>query len=124
MHNLPRVAECRRTGADPSAQAQEDHLLAADIQTTETTEERTPARRRTVARRPRRGAAGPMRSIAIFAAVGGLVAAVALPAYAATTPVGSEAATSLQQLAETDAQSLVVASETTAAPLDRGTYSA
>lgn len=65
-----------------------------------------------------------MRSIAIFAAVGGLVAAVALPAYAATTPVGSEAATSLQQLAETDAQSLVVASETTAAPLDRGTYSA
>lgn len=65
-----------------------------------------------------------MRSIAIFAAVGGLVAAVALPAYAATTPVGSEASTSLQQLAETDAQSLVVASETTAAPLDRGTYSA
>lgn len=62
------------------------------------------------------------RSVVIFGAVGALVAAVALPAYAATTPVTE--ATTLQQLAAEDAQSLVVASEATAAPLDRGTYSA
>lgn len=65
----------------------------------------------------------PMRSIAIFGAVGALVAAVALPAYAASsTPV--DAAATLQQIATDDAQSLVVASEATSAPLDRGTYSA
>lgn len=64
-----------------------------------------------------------MRSIAIFGAVGALVAAVALPAYAASsTPV--DAAATLQQVAADDAQSLVVASEATAAPLDRSTYSA
>ncbi|UYO97949.1 M23 family metallopeptidase [Microbacterium sp. M28] len=64
-----------------------------------------------------------MRSIAIFGAVGALVAAVALPAYASTTPT-TEAATTLQQIAVDDAQSLVVASEATAAPINRGNYSA
>ncbi|UWF77034.1 MULTISPECIES: M23 family metallopeptidase [Microbacterium] len=64
-----------------------------------------------------------MRTVAIFAAVSALVAAVALPAYAATKPTGTEA-TTLQQLAVDDAQSLVVASEATAAPLNRGSYSA
>ncbi|WP_429457352.1 M23 family metallopeptidase [Microbacterium sp. ZKA21] len=65
----------------------------------------------------------PLRSIAIFGAVGALVAAVALPAYASTTPT-TEVATTLQQVAMDDAQSLVVASEATAAPMDRGNYSA
>lgn len=64
-----------------------------------------------------------MRTVAIFAAVSALVAAVALPSYAATTSVKDEAAT-LQQMAVGDAQSLVVASEATAAPLKRGNYSA
>jgi murein DD-endopeptidase MepM/ murein hydrolase activator NlpD len=64
----------------------------------------------------------PLRSIAIFGAVGALVAAVALPAYAASKP--AEAATTVQQLAAVDAQSLVVASEATAAPLARGTFTA
>ncbi|UNK71812.1 M23 family metallopeptidase [Microbacterium sp. H1-D42] len=64
-----------------------------------------------------------MRTVAIFAAVSALVAAVALPAYAATNPVDA-GATTLQQMAVSDAQSLVVASEATAAPMDRGTYSA
>ena len=64
----------------------------------------------------------PLRSIAIFGAVGALVAAVALPAYAATQPVAD--ATTVQQLAAADAQSLVVASEATSAPMARGTYSA
>jgi len=65
----------------------------------------------------------PMRSIVIFGAVGALVAAVALPAYAASSgPV--DAATTLQQVAVDDAQSLVVASAATASPLDRSTYGA
>lgn len=64
-----------------------------------------------------------MRSIAIFGAVGALVAAIALPAYAATGQPEAATAT-LQQIAIDDAQSLVVASEAKAAPLDRGTYSA
>lgn len=106
----------------PSAQAQEDKLLAADIESPErTTEDRTPARRVAPRERVSR-VVKPLRSIAIFGAVGALVAAVALPAYAATKP--TETATTLQQLAADDAQSLVVASEATAAPMSRGTYTA
>lgn len=70
-----------------------------------------------------RKAVKPLRSIAIFGAVGALVAGIALPAFASTKP--SEAApTTVQQLAAVDAQSLVVASQATAAPLARGTFSA
>lgn len=64
----------------------------------------------------------PLRSIAIFGAVGALVAAIALPAYASSKP--ADEATTLQQLAAVDAQSLVVASEATSAPLSRGTFTA
>ncbi|WP_309065316.1 M23 family metallopeptidase [Microbacterium sp.] len=64
-----------------------------------------------------------MRTVAIFAAVGALVAAVALPAYAVSKPSAAEA-TTLQQMAVDEAQSLVVASEATAAPMARGSYSA
>lgn len=97
--------------------------MAADIESpAQTSEDRTPARRGSAPRRPARTAVKPLRSIAIFGAVGALVAAVALPAYAATKPV--EATASLQQIAVDEAQSLVVASEVTAAPLDRGTYTA
>ncbi|MFK3836432.1 MULTISPECIES: M23 family metallopeptidase [Microbacterium] len=78
--------------------------------------------RRTGGKNGTRSIAKPIRSVAIFGAVGALVAAVALPAYAATKP--AEAATTVQQLAAVDAQSLVVASEATAAPLDRGTFTA
>ncbi|WP_259461023.1 MULTISPECIES: M23 family metallopeptidase [unclassified Microbacterium] len=65
----------------------------------------------------------PLRSITIFAAVGALVAAVALPAYAASKPAQADT-TTVQQLAAVDAQSLVVASQATAAPLNRGTFTA
>jgi murein DD-endopeptidase MepM/ murein hydrolase activator NlpD len=103
-------------------QAQEDDVLAADIESpAQTPEDRVPARA-VPARATGRSFVKPLRSIAIFGAVGALVAAVALPAYAATKP--AEAATTVQQLAAVDAQSLVVASEATSAPLDRGTYSA
>ena len=96
--------------------------MAADIEpTAKTSEDRVPARR-TSARVTARKAVKPLRSVAIFAAVGALVAAVALPAYAASKP--DEAATTVQQLAAVDAQSLVVASQATAAPLNRGTFTA
>ncbi|MDQ0728690.1 murein DD-endopeptidase MepM/ murein hydrolase activator NlpD [Microbacterium sp. W4I20] len=96
--------------------------MATDIEPpAKTSEDRVPARR-TSARVSARKAVKPLRSVAIFAAVGALVAAVALPAYAASKP--AEAATTVQQLAAVDAQSLVVASQATAAPLVRGTFSA
>ncbi|WP_284690593.1 M23 family metallopeptidase [Microbacterium tenebrionis] len=91
-----------------------------------TTSEQSLKRRRTVApREAARKMVAPMRSIAIFGAVGALVAAGALPAYAASSGSGSADATAtLQQVAVGDAQSLVVASQATASPLDRSTYSA
>lgn len=98
--------------------------MAADIEPTAKTAEKTPATRGSTASTvgARKASLKPLRSIAIFGAVGALVAAVALPAYASTTPV--EATATLQQLAVDDAQSLVVASEAAASPMDRGTYSA
>ncbi len=97
--------------------------MAADIEpTAKTSEDRVPARR-TSARVTARKAVRPLRSIAIFGAVGALVAGIALPAFASPKP--SEAApTTIQQLAAVDAQSLVVASQATAAPLNRGTFTA
>ncbi|KJQ55290.1 M23 family metallopeptidase [Microbacterium sp. SA39] len=97
--------------------------MAVDIESTaKTSEDRVPARR-TTARATARKAVKPLRSVAIFAAVGALVAGIALPAFASSKP--SEAApTTVQQLAAVDAQSLVVASQATAAPLNRGTFTA
>ncbi|WP_460799765.1 M23 family metallopeptidase [Microbacterium sp. GXF0217] len=98
--------------------------MATDIESPEkTSEDRTPARRGAGRSGRKLSVKKPLRSIAIFGAVGALVAAVALPAYASTTPT-AEVATTLQQVAMDDAQSLVVASEATAAPMDRGNYSA
>ncbi len=106
----------------PSAQALEDQVLAKDIESpVKTTEDRVVARS-SRSRVDARKVVKPLRSIAIFGAVGALVAAVALPAYAATKP--AEAATTVQQMAAVDAQSLVVASDATAAPLSRGTFTA
>lgn len=106
----------------PSVQAQEDYVLVRDIESPEKTSED-----RVVVRTARPGltarkAVKPLRSIAIFGAVGALVAAVALPAYAYSKP--AEASATVQQLAAVDAQSLVVASAATAAPLSRGTFTA
>lgn len=106
----------------PSAQALEDQVLAKDIESPmKTTEDRAVARS-SRSRVDARKVVKPLRSIAIFGAVGALVAAVALPAYAATKP--AETATTVQQMAAVDAQSLVVASDATAAPLSRGTFTA
>lgn len=106
----------------PSAQALEDVLVADNELPVKNSEDRAVARR-TGGKTGNRSIAKPIRSVAIFGAVGALVAAVALPAYAATKPAEA-ATTTVQQLAAVDAQSLVVASEATAAPLDRGTFTA
>lgn len=96
--------------------------MAADIESpAKTTEDRSVARRPDV-RRSAGKVMKPLRSIAIFGAVGALVAAVALPAYASSKP--TEEATTLQQLAAVDAQSIVVASEVTAVPLVHGAFTA
>jgi len=108
--------------APTGVQAQEDLVLATDIETpAKTTEDRAVARR-TGGRVDARKVVKPLRSIAIFGAVGALVAAVALPAYAASKPI--EASATVQQMAAVDAQSLVVASDATASSLGRGTFTA
>lgn len=97
--------------------------MAADIESpAKKTEDRVPARR-TAERRTARSSVKPLRSVAIFGAVGVLVAGIALPAFATTKPAEA-ATTTVQQLAAVDAQSLVVASAATAAPLSRGTFTA
>jgi murein DD-endopeptidase MepM/ murein hydrolase activator NlpD len=64
----------------------------------------------------------PLRSLVILTMVGGLVATVALPAYGAWRQ--PEESQTLQQIAADDAQSLVVASDSTDTELSRGSYSA
>lgn len=70
---------------------------------------------------PRRGAK-PLRSAVILSMVAGLVATVAIPAYAATLPAAETM--TLQQMSAPDNQSLVVASGGSAQSLDRSSYSA
>lgn len=108
---------------NPSVQAQEDYVLVKDIESPAKTSEDRAVARRTRAASSARGVAKPLRSVAIFGAVGALVAAVALPAYATSKP-SEAAATTVQQLAADDSQSLVVASAATAASLNRGTFTA
>lgn len=72
--------------------------------------------------RPAR-AVHPVRSFLTVTAVAGLVATVAIPAFAAGTGTPAEAVT-VQQVAKDNAQSLVVASEATPEALARDSYSA
>lgn len=65
----------------------------------------------------------PVRSFLTVTAVAGMVATVAIPAFAAARGVSDDPVT-LQQVAAENAQSLVIASEATPAALDRGGYSA
>lgn len=64
----------------------------------------------------------PLRSAVILSMVAGLVATVAIPAYAATMPAADTM--TLQEMSAPDNQSLVVASNATAETLDRSSYSA
>ena len=95
--------------------------MAADIESHENSTTEL-ARKGTRHRRPR-SAVRPIRSIAIFAAVGALVTAIAIPAFAATGHAQAHTTTA-HQLAEDNAQSVIVASQATAAPSDRGTFTA
>ena len=70
----------------------------------------------------RSGRRGPVRSILTLAVVTGLVATVAIPAYAAWQPEAESV--TLQQLASNGAQTLVVASDVTDSTLSRGSYAA
>lgn len=65
----------------------------------------------------------PLRSLVILSMVGGLVATVALPAFAASKGAFDETKT-VQQMAADDAQSFVAASDATAVELSRGSYAA
>lgn len=65
----------------------------------------------------------PLRSLVVLSMVGGLVATVALPAYAANLP-GSNEAQTLQQVAAGDAQSLVVTSDANTSDMSRDSYAA
>ncbi len=66
----------------------------------------------------------PVRSIITVAAVGGLIATVAIvPAFAVSNSTSAEAVT-LQQVAAENAQSLVIASEASPVALARDSYSA
>ncbi len=69
-----------------------------------------------------RRAAKPVRSILVLAMVGGLVATVSLPAYAAISP--SSTSITVEQQAADDAQSLIVAAGTTTTDLSRSSYAA
>lgn len=64
----------------------------------------------------------PLRSVAILTLVGGLVASVAIPAYAAVSR-SSEPVT-VEQLAADNAQSFVAASDVAATGLSRSSYAA
>ncbi|MCR2784116.1 MULTISPECIES: M23 family metallopeptidase [unclassified Microbacterium] len=72
----------------------------------------------------RREKTKPLRNLGIVATVAGLIATVALPAYAATSGLSDIEAQTLQQVAADNAQSLVVASEATPNSLERYSYSA
>ena len=66
----------------------------------------------------------PVRSFVTLAAVAGMVATVAIPAFVAADRGDVAEARTLQQVSADDAQSLVVASEATPEALERGGYSA
>lgn len=68
--------------------------------------------------------AKPLRSLAILTMVGGLVATVALPAFAAAGGASTDDAVTIQQMAVDEAQSFVAASDASSEQLTRESYSA
>lgn len=124
--------------------ADHNHSPASEPETDATSLTRRTRDRRTPARRPRAAApakvapapaaaakpapkgasriAKPLRSVVILSMVGGLVATVAIPAFAAARPIDD--AVTIQQMAVDDAQSFVAASDATATELSRESYSA
>lgn len=66
----------------------------------------------------------PLRSLVVLTMVGGLVATVAIPAFAAGTSALAEDPVTLQQMAVDDAQTFVAASDANATELSRESYAA
>ncbi|WP_375386683.1 M23 family metallopeptidase [uncultured Microbacterium sp.] len=117
--SLTRRDRARRNPARPTAPAKAPRLSRQSNRTEKVVAASTAPH----APHPKTKAkAKPLRSAVILTMVAGLIATVALPAYAATRPT-SEALT-LQQVSEGDAQSLVVASDATSTALTRGSYDA
>ena len=133
------------TSQRPGAEAPEDSLAqeidspANEPDNDATNPTRRARTRRNVARRPKATAPAnivtrpaapkgpnravkPLRSLVILTMVGGLVATVALPAFAAARPL--DEAVTLQQMAVDDAQAFVVASDASETQLSRESYSA
>ncbi|MFS0868042.1 M23 family metallopeptidase [Microbacterium sp. 179-B 1A2 NHS] len=107
--------------------------MAEQNPSTEAIEASTPARKARLSRRhaaktpaPRSAAnrPHPVRSFVTLAAVAGMVATVAIPAFVAADHGDSAEARTLHNLSAADAQELVVASEATPQALERGGYSA
>ncbi|GAA4486692.1 M23 family metallopeptidase [Microbacterium panaciterrae] len=71
-----------------------------------------------------RGMVRPVRTIAILGAVGALVGAIALPAFASANGTAGAAPVTTQRIAADNAQSIVVASEATQATSERSTFTA
>lgn len=113
MHRVPDKLKVR-TSQRAAQRHRRTHVLTEDIQRAD--------RALAPLRRPARAERGPLRSFAVFSAVGALVLAVALPAYTGTAPASASAPVTLQQLAASNAQSLVIASEITGTALDRGAF--
>lgn len=118
--DLPEVAATgptRRTTRTTVARTTKRPVRTA-APTTGTVARSAAASRTTASRRGGK----PLRSAVILSMVAGLVATVAIPAYAATVPAAETV--TLQQMSAPDNQSLVVASDATAEGLDRSSYSA
>lgn len=66
----------------------------------------------------------PLRSLVVLTMVGGLVATVAIPAFAAGAGAGTAEAGTIHQLAVDDAQTFVAASDASTSELSRESYAA
>ncbi|KQZ83243.1 peptidase M23 [Microbacterium sp. Root166] len=104
----------RRTRARKTVERRPKVAAPAVVKTTRPAASASPKRPNRIAK--------PLRSLVILSMVGGLVATVALPAFAAGRT--AEETVTLQQMAVDDAQSLVVASDATATQITRESYSA
>lgn len=116
--DLPEVPAAGPTRKSTRAEVARPTRRPVPTRTATTVARTAPARNGSSSRRVGK----PLRSAVILSMVAGLVATVAIPAYAATMPAAETV--SLQQMSAPDNQSLVVASDATAEGLDRSSYSA
>lgn len=121
----PRKSTHVDTGSPPSTLPQDHTTTRRVLRRNDQGPVRPRSRHRKVLRRSRQksGVNRSAQKATIFTAVGALVAAFALPAYA-SPPVDATDSLTLQQVAAEESESLVVASDVSPTPLQRGTFSA